>query len=60
MSPHLEVEEAGLFHAYWAISSYGYSADVFWQDLITNAVYHEMIFFYLCSIWWPTGDMLQI
>ena len=36
------------------------SADVFWQDLITNAVYHVMIFFYLCLIWWPTGDMLQI
>ena len=29
-------------------------------DLITNAVYHVMIFFYLCLIWWPTGDMLQI
>ena len=36
------------------------SADVFGQDLITNAVYHEMIFFYLCLIRWPTGDMLQI
>ena len=24
------------------------SADVFRQDLITNAVYHEIIFFYLC------------
>ena len=23
LSPHLEVEEAGMFHAYWAISSYG-------------------------------------
>ena len=24
------------------------SADVFWKDLITDAVHHEMIFFHLC------------
>ena len=24
------------------------SADVFWKDLITDAVYHEMILFHLC------------
>ena len=59
---HLEVEEASLFHAYWAISSYGlcFCRCFLTLDLITNAVYHEMIFFYLCLIRWPTEDMQQI
>ena len=59
---HLEVEEASLFHVYWAISSYGlgFCRCFLTLDLITNAVYHQKIFFYLCLIQWPTGDMQQI
>ena len=47
---HLEVEVAGLFHAYWAISSYGLC---FCRCFLTGfdrkcSLPWKMIFFYLC------------
>ena len=38
---HLEVEEAGLFHAYWAISSYGLC---FCRSMFSDRIWSQMQF----------------